>query len=379
VKEYSDDKYTNEKGGVMPPFGIGEMDPAYEKVAFGLQNPGDISSPVETQYGFHILKLIRKIPLQPFDKVQDELTRKVEADNRAKVAKEAYVARVKEKYHFKEFPENLNNLLATFAHDTSSKINIKNYATFQKPLFELENKQYDQYDFLTYVQSITGGSLLGNKITALKNIFSAYENKTLHDLQEAKLYANNEEFRNLVKEYKDGIMLFDLMDKKVWSKASKDSAGLQQFYTQHAAKYKWDPGVEGTIYYSLDQKSLQDFKANLARGMDAQKALDQMDKSKHKATITQESGRYPYTKFPLAPTALKEGEASAIFHNPDSSYAFVFVTKIHPETQPKTLEEARGFVVADYQDYLEQQWNKELKEKYPLKINQKELKRIVKD
>lgn len=380
AKKYSDDKFSKDKGGLMEPFGVGKLMPTFEATAFALKKPGDISDPVQTEYGLHLIKLVKKMPVPEFDAVKDNLTRRVENDSRASVAKEAYQEKIKKQYGFKEYPENLAKLIPTLPGETDKDKTFKaeTYKTYTAEVFELGGKKYTQYDFMSYIADLTRGNLVGNRETAMHDLMKMYQTTTLNDLQQAELEKNNPEFKNLITEYRDGILLFDLMDKNVWSKASKDSVGLTSFYTEHKDKYKWQPGFDGTVYQSVSDVDLNKLKEALNSGADANEALGKINTAENPSGINQQSGRYEFGRFPIDKSDFKEGKAGTIYKNEDGSFSMAFVSKMYNQPELKTLEEARGFAVADYQDYLEKQWNQDLKQKYPLKVEQKTLSSIVK-
>jgi peptidyl-prolyl cis-trans isomerase SurA len=378
VATYSDDNFSKNNKGVLEPFGVGKMTPAYEQAAFALKNPGDISEPITTEYGYHILKLVKKIPLQPLDSIRDEITRKVENDSRAAMAKDAYLEKVKKEYNFKEYPENVKVMLRVVGEDTAKAFKAEHYASLTNSLFEIGDKKYTQIGFLRYAESLTQGNLIGRRGSVLEDLYGMYKNKSLQDMQQEDLEKSNPEFRNLIAEYKNGIMLFDLMDKKVWSKATSDTTGLKNYYEKHQSKYQWQPGFEGTVYLSLNETDLSKVREYLSQGMEVQAAFDKVDNGNHKIAISQNTGRFEFGKFPLKPSDFTEGKPTKIFQNEDKSSGFVFVNKLHPQTEIKTMEDARGFVVADYQDYLEQEWNNSLQAKYPVSIKEKVLKKLVK-
>lgn len=378
VAQYSDDNFSKNNKGVLEPFGVGKMTPAYEKAAFSLKNPGDISAPVTTEYGYHILKLVKKIPLQPLDSIRDEVSRKVENDARAAMAKDAYLEKVKKEYDFNEYPGNVKTMLDVVAKDTTKTFKAEKFASLTNTLFEIGDKKYTQIGFLRYAESLTRGNLIGRRGSVLEDLYGMYKNKSLQDMQQEDLEKSNPEFRNLIAEYKNGIMLFDLMDKKVWSKATTDTLGLKDYYDEHQSKYQWQPSFEGTVYLSLNDADLSLLREYLDQGMEVQAALDKLDNGNHKIAISQNTGRFELSKFPLQPSDFKENKPTKIFRNEDKSSGFVFVNKLHPQTEPKTMEEARGFVVADYQDYLEKEWNNNLKAKYPITVNEKVFKKMIK-
>jgi peptidyl-prolyl cis-trans isomerase SurA len=377
---YSEDKFSKDNGGVMEPFGVGKFTPQFEDAAFGLKKVGDLSQPVETEYGLHLLKLVKKMPLQPLDSIIDNLTRRVDNDGRAGIAKEAYMEKVKKQYNFKDYPANLTQLIAALpAADSKTKeFKADSFKTYKAPLFELAGKKFTQHDFMTYAESITRGQLLGNRENSLKDLYKMYQNTSINDLQQAELEKSNPDFRNLVQEYRDGILLFDLMDQNVWTKASKDSTGLTAYYNNNKQKYQWQAGFDGAVYQSGSEVDLNKLKDLVDKGVDVNLALDSLVASPVPVSISKQNGRFEFSRFPIGKEYFAAEKFSKVFRNEDGSYTAVFVNKLHPEAEQKTLDEARGFVVADYQDFLEKQWDTTLRAKYPVKVEEKTMKSIVK-
>lgn len=378
VAQYSDDKYTKDTKGVMPPFGIGKMTPDFEQAAFALKKPGDISAPVVTEYGYHILKLVKLIPLQPLDSIKDQVTMKVTNDSREQEAKDVYMEKVKQDYHFKEYAGNYQQLVSAMVKDTSRSLNPARFPQLTQPLFDLDGQKYSQTDFLAYANKVTQGNFVGRKEAVLHDLYATYVDKSVTDMQQEKLMDSDPKYRNMINEYKNGILLFDLMDKKVWNKASSDTTGLKAFYEKNQDKYKWSAGVDGTLFYTDNKGALEKLQQYLNQGEDIQIALDKVHQDIPAATdIKSQSGRYPFSQIPVAKESLAEHKATSVFENPNGTgYGLVYVSKVHPTDEQKSLEEARGFVMADYQDYLEKQWEQQLLEKYPLKINNSVLKKI---
>lgn len=380
AKQYSDDKFSKDKGGLMEPFGVGKLMPSFEKAAFELKNPGDVSAPVKTDYGIHLIKLVKKTPLQSFETVQDNITRRVENDSRASVAKEAYQEKMKKQYGFKEYPEQFSSLMKGIPDDSLKTKGFKaeDYKNFTAALFELGGKKYNQHDFMVYAAGLTRGNVMGNKEATFRDIYKMYQNATLNDLQQSDLEKNNPEFKNLITEYRDGILLFDLMDKNVWSKASKDSTGLVAFYEQNKERYQWQPGFDGTLYQAVSDVDLNKVQTAMKGGKSIKEALEAVNTADNPNRVTGQTGRYEFSRFPVDKSIFIEGKPSTIFKNEDGTFSMVIAEKIYSQPGVKTLDEARGFAVADYQDYLEKKWNQELKTKYPVKVQDKTLSSIIK-
>ncbi|HRO42897.1 MAG TPA: peptidylprolyl isomerase [Flavipsychrobacter sp.] len=383
VTKYSDDKFTVNDGGVMEPFGVGRMIPAFEDAAFALKKPGDVSAPIQTEYGFHIIKLVQKNPLQPYDTLLSQIKRQVENDSRAQIARELYFEKVKQTNGYKEYPAQLEEVVKRMAAvpDTGENANTFKTSDFKdlnKTLFTLGGNNYTQHDFISFAENLTRGRLMGQKQVVVRDIYKLYTDRIINDFQEQKLVRENDDFRNLMQEYRDGIMLFELMDKNVWGKAGRDSAGLAAFFESTKGKYQWEPGFTGVVYRFKDETALnKGLKLLNAKKPDAdEKIMEELNKDGEALSVQQ--GRYEFSRMPsIAKDKLVKGKLSLPFRNEDGSFLVVKANQIYNSTQQKSLDDARGYVVAEYQDYLEKKWNEQLRSKYPLKVEDNILRAMV--
>jgi peptidyl-prolyl cis-trans isomerase SurA len=385
VKKYSDDKFSVNDDGVLPWFGVGRLSPEFEKAAFSLKKPGDISQPVQTDFGFHIIKLIEKKSLKPLDSLRVTLKRKVDNDSRSQTAREMFFEKMKQKNGFKEYAGNLDPLLKKVASipDTGARANqfsASEYREMNKPLFALDGVEYKQNDLMKYAEDLTRGRLMGPKSAVLKDIYANYIKTIVTDKEEHRLVEEHEEFKNLMTEYRDGIMLFELMDRNVWGKASRDSAGLKTFYASRKDKYTWEPGFTGSVYRFKNEDALKEGKKLMAdKKLKDEDILKKMNVDNNPDAVTIQRGHYEFSKFTQFPrTAIVAGKATEPKKMDDGSYSVVRVDQVFDQPTPKSLEDARGYVVAEYQDYLEKQWNDEIRKKYAVKLNEKEFKSLVK-
>ncbi|RYZ54468.1 MAG: hypothetical protein EOP49_05090 [Sphingobacteriales bacterium] len=375
AKKFSDDRYTINEGGVMPKFGVGRMIPAFEEAAFALKKPGDVSAPVQTEFGFHVIKLIERFPLKPYDSLQISLKRAVENDSRAQTARDMYLTKIRNQNGFKEYPANYEALVKRLAAipDTGKEANTFKSSDFEnmtQPLFELAGTKFTQRDMMTFADMITRGRLMGSRSAVARDLYTMYMNRVVNDFQENKLLDENEDFRNLMTEYRDGIMLFELMDQNVWGKASKDTVGLKAFYEANKAKYTWEPGFKGSVYKFKDEESMKKGLTALgkknATDEDVVKAVNS-DKVADGVMIQQ--GRFEFNRFKdVSSSDIVAGKASKAVKNADGSYTVVMAKEVFATNTPKSLEDARGYVVAEYQDFLEKKWNEQLRAKYPVKV-----------
>ncbi len=384
VMKYSDDQYSVKDSGVLKPFGAGRMVMEFENAAFALKKPGDISEPVKTEYGFHIIKLISKTPLQPFDTVMPQIKHKVENDSRAQYAKEYFFNKIKEKNGFKEYPaayKALADKIISTVPDTGKNaktISADDYKGMNSPIFVLAGKNYTQSDFATFVEKLTHGKLNGPKATVIGDAYKLYVNNVVNDFEEHKLVDEHPDFKHLMQEYRDGIMLFELMDRNVWSKAAHDSVGLASFYEAHKAKYMWDAGFAGGVY-KFKTKGLFDTGLAMLKGNATDEAIvKEINNGNHPDGVTVQRGHYEFSHFKDATLAELQKDKMKVIANPNGTYTVVVAKEVFAGQSQKSLDEARGYVVAEYQDYLEKQWNEKMRKDYPLKVNEAVLKSAAK-
>ena len=237
--EFSEDNNSKAKGGELPAFSTGNMIPSFEDAAFKLNTVGDISAPSQTPYGFHLIKLVEKKPIAKYEDMASTLKSKVSKDSRSDLSKVYLISRLKTENKFTEFPKVLNyayskadsNVIkAKFDFDKSAKPNAQT-------LFNIKAKKYTVADFFTYVKAKQKDKGSLNPSFYMSQLYKEYVNETLLAFEEANLDGKYEDYRMLVKEYRDGILLFSLMDSKVWTKAIEDTAGLKSYFNTNKSKY----------------------------------------------------------------------------------------------------------------------------------------------
>ncbi len=384
VAQFSDDRFSKENEGKVPPFKVGAMVPAFEEAAFALKKIGDISRPVETEYGYHIIKLLNKEPLPSYDSIKETLAKQVASDGRYQAARDAFYQKVKAQNQFKEYPENLEPVIDRVRQipDTGAMahvLELDDFRSLQAPLFEFNGTPYSQYDFVTYAHTVTRGRILGPRQGAIQDLYGMYLQSVIQDLEELRLVRENPQIRQLMQEYRDGILLFELMDQEVWSKASRDSLGLQAFYETQKGKYMWEPGFQGSLYRFKNDSVSKEGMALLKKGkLSDEEIMEALNTSSMPDAVSIQRGRYEFSRF-------KEFEASQIKakavlgpkKGEDGSQIVLKVKEVFTKPAPKTLEEARGFVVAQYQDKLERDWNESLRARFPLKVNEEVFRSMV--
>ncbi len=372
VKKYSEDPGSKDLGGKLRPFGVGALAkiPEFDAVAFSLHTVGEVSDPFQTAFGWHIVRLDRKIPMPTFDESAPALKNRLARDPRVQLSKQALTQKLKKEYSFTENSTTKAKVLA-LADSTLTKGKWKipgSFAAGKETLITIQGKKITAHDFLVYVQqNQRANSMAPDKYMEL--LYSTYSETMLSEAFEQKLIATNPEFEMLLKEYYEGILLFDIMEKEVWKKASDDSVGQRKFFDSHPELYKAGERVHATIYYS-DSKEIIDQLSKYTQANDSA-AVQEILKNKN---VYSETGTFQREDRPaLRNINWKPGQYQSQNAN---TYQLVIVTNM---VAPGSLsfEDARASVISEYQNELEKNWLDALKKKYPVKVNDKTKKYVV--
>lgn len=483
--QFSDDPGSKEKNGELPEFGVGQMIPEFEEAAFKLEKANEYSLPFKTGYGWHIIKLIEKVKLKPYEEMEPDLKQRVSRDSRSELNQTLFLAKIRKENELKEFPAILKQaqtkadtalIKARFKfNETDTKLN-------SQVLFTIKGQPYTIGAFFKYVTTAQQEKNSTDPAFVMENYYKAFVNKSLLEYEEAHLEDKHYDYKMLLKEYKEGILLFSQMDKKVWTKAIEDTTGLKAFYEENKGKYRWGQRVKAVIYNAENQQTLEEVKTKLAQGsflvsdpkfdnlqfeknavklpMNARNVFAQIvaatkrDKNitievvghiegKEKSSVSkkraqlvidslvargvnknsiklvdagktqqlytkaEENQRVTFRVYNSSPKALERvmNATSALRLKVTEGYfekgnnadidkvtwkvgktelpadkgriSYIEVLAVE-EPRNKTLDEARGAVITDYQNELEKQWIASLKKKYPVTINEVEVKKLIK-
>ena len=363
--QYSDDKGSANNGGKLEPFTTGKMVMPFQEAAFALKNPGDYSAPVQTAYGWHIIRLLEKKPIGTYDEMKDELKGKVERSPEYKTLRNDFVNRVKNTYRFTENADARNEFYATL--DSSFIKNnwtMSRAAGLNKVVFSIDKVNFTQNDLASYIELNQRSSRDKDMKQKFEKIYTQALEQTLIEYD---LAARNIDFRRLMQEYRDGIPLFALLEQKVWSMAAKDTVGLEKYYDAHKTEYMWDERVDASVYTVSDPAILKEVK-KLAEKNTADKDILSKYNNDSVSVVTITSNLFLMVQNSNVDKLNKKVGMGEDILNADGSVTFVKINKVVPPA-PKTLKEARGYVISNYQDYLEKQWILELHKKYPVSVN----------
>ena len=373
AERFSEDRSTAVKGGVLPAFGVGKMVPEFEKVAFGLKNIGDISAPFRTEYGWHIIALLERKEISSFEDIKSELKRKIESDSRIELSNKALFAKLHKTYKVTNNPAVYNAFRMKAA-------NFVNKGKFSSPidddnkLFSINGQKIKISSFVNYILS---NQTVGSDIDKM---YIDFVDEKLLEYEESQLESKYPEYKALLQEYRDGILLFDLTNTKVWNKAIEDTVGLQIFYTANSSNYIWENRVDATIYSCV----------NLATAKRVKRALYK----KHRGNFTDveiltETNNIAPLSLQINSKKFVNGENEYIdavnwkvgiagdIKTEDGSYVIVDIHEVLP-SGIKAFDQTRGKVISDYQNALEQDWITSLRNKYNVSINKEVLYTLIK-
>lgn len=369
VKTFSEDPGTKENGGLLPWFGIGAMIPEFEMAAFSLSEIGEISPPLKTQYGYHILRLEGKKQLEPFEELEESIRSRILRDSRSGMIQSQVVAVQKARYGFKENEQNLSKLSLAINEVAKADVGsiLESSGNLDTELFNLQGKKYFASDLWKFMQE--DEFIPRGKGGTFNVWYERFVSEVLAKTEEEDLEANNKEYKMLLKEYRDGILLFSLMNQEVWQKGISDSLGQVEFYRKNISNYQWKNRVDAYVVRVIDQTKIELARKALQNSGFNPSVIQNFEsnfKSNAPLAFTTESGTFEYQDHPVLSKA-----------NVDLAYQELvvdgntYLVNLGQKTPsgPRKFEESRGLVIRDYQEYLENSLTQKLKGKYPIQVN----------
>lgn len=381
ARQNSEDSQTASQNGYIGFFGINQYEKAFEDAAFALEANGDYTQPVQSSVGWHIIKRISKKGPQTFEEARAGLETQIKRDDRHEAARLSMIEQIQREAGFTEYRPVLDRFMST-QNDTLFTFRWKAPARpSTEVLFTLGDRRYTVGDFTKFLSRNTRKRMqLGRNTPIAQGIEQLYadyvEARTL-GYEEDQLEEKYPEFKALMREYREGILLFEVTKMKVWDKASQDTVGLEQFFTQVKGKYRWNERAVVSEYtISTEDKGQLNALREYAAGHNAAAVRERYGNILAGfRTLTIEKGKSPEA------ANLKTWEPNTLTINKldraRNTYSFMKIEEILP-AEDKALNEARGYVIADYQDKLEAEWVEDLREAYEVKVNRNVFDRLIK-
>ena len=367
AKKCSDDQGTATRGGELPWIGFHQTVKEFENVAFSL-NKNEISKPFRSPSGMHIVKLIDRKAIEPFEEKKDEIVRRMDRQGRGNKGVEALVEKLKGEYNFSYNDKGVNGVKTLMKNIQAGKDSLTSAGAMNLSgdLFTMNGINYPVQGFIVWTKTQQG---------SVEKLLKEYTSNLILAYEDSRLEQKHPEFGHLMQEYRDGILLFDISNRKVWDKASKDEKGLDTFFEENKANYKWDsPRFKGVIVHCKDKKTAK-----------AVKKLTKKNPQEEWATVI----RKTLNNDSISVVKVEKGlfikgdnkyvdklEFKSGSFEPVKDYPVTIVIGKMLKGGPESYKDVRGPVTADYQNYLEAGWIKELRDKYKVEINQQILKTV---
>lgn len=371
---YSEDMVSKPRGGLMEPFGSGKMISAFDSTAYVLEE-GEVSQPFRTAYGYHIIRKEKQEPIPAKESIREQLRRKLGRDNRYEVARERLERAFMKTHGFLSFPERLDDMMP-FIDSSLYKANWTNPGLGEaedKALFMLGEQSFTMDDFLQFMDIRQVRRRDMDLRALLQLYYDSFQQRKVLEYGLGQMYP---EYPLLAQEYHDGILMFALMDKMVWNKAVEDTTGLKAYYEAHKTDHMWGHRVQADIFTFTQEKAAQK-AAKKAAKWDTDKLLRKLNKKAGASPIvTVESVTVEKGDNKWVDTTGWSLGVSEVMQPTDSTYLVVRVNeKLEP--MPKSLQEARGAFISDYQALLEEQWTARLRDSYTIVVKEEKLKKLL--
>ncbi|MBN1251996.1 MAG: peptidylprolyl isomerase [Bacteroidales bacterium] len=383
---FSDDKGTSLNGGVLPWFTTGQMPNEFELATISLLKNGDVSKPIKTNYGWHILKKIdsKEIPL--FENMKDQIEYKVENSDRFDLNNEILLKKIEKENVLKEFYSLQEVKSAVDSSIFEAKWAIPIDTNFDKILFTINNIKFHQYDFVKFIfdeQIVINPTSIDNYVNKNYDVFKKLK---LIELENKKLELKYPEYRYQLNEFSDRTLLRYFMEGEVFRKAIEDSVDLKNYYSLNKEKYNSKYCSNFSIFEYDNYTDIDKLKKYLNRYL--QKTLNDNDLAEHISKRIK--GKFDF----LEKKEFLEGEderSDLIFNyftqnklNEKTRYILLermnFVILINSQIKRfvNPLYKVKRKVLEDYQKEIESKLLIKLKNKYKVEINDNVFETLLK-
>lgn len=374
--EFSNDLFSATAQGQMQEFGVGEYDAVFEKQVYSLQD-GAVSRPFATPFGYHIVKRISGVPVptRADEKTLEQLRAQVQQSDRINSITDAVIQKIlHEQYRPAAFSQQelfvyTDSLLAD--KRSGRPLGLKP----ETLLFTVGHDRFTAADWIGFAQT---NRLRSDGSGAKSNsaLWEEYLRNAALEYYQDHLESYSPAFRQQIEEFRDGNLFFEIMQQEVWNRAQTDTTALQEYYNRNRSRYVWKSSADAVVFYVSDMETAKAFHQQLLQAPANWKDLVSHLNEK----VAADSNRFELSQIPNpSRQGLKPGVVTApLLNSSDNTVSFAYILKLYPQTAPRTFAEAKGLVVNDYQAEREKQWLAELKKKYPVVINQKELAKLMK-
>lgn len=414
ARSYSEDFNSKYNGGEMDYFSatqkVGDIEfQQWADKAFELQNNGELSKPFQTSSGWHLVERMDLKPLGTMSQLRLIIKNQVQSDMRAQKSVDALIEKVKVENQFVEFNASYKAFVScldtNFKKGQFKRSSLPKFAPQPKLatpkkgekakevvlvpledqiLFTLAGEKHSVGEFAEHIQGVIK-PFSGTLDDAVSIIYKDWVGGQCVDYQDRHLDEKNMEFKYLYQEYREGILMFNRMQEKVWDKANTDSTGLAKYYDEHKSEYMWQDRFDCQVYLCASENIMKSVAKQLKKKVNAD-TIKKYQNITSQLNVDYRIGKYEITDaflFPdkkvldvlfADPKNRKDGKIIKM-NKIGADWVVVKVNTFIPKNA-KLLEETRGPVAAKYQDYLEKLWIQELHTKYTVLTNEEAMKAL---
>lgn len=365
----SQDPGSARQGGKLPLFGAGEMVEQFDQVAFDLAD-GEISEPFLSDFGWHIIKRYEGKGIQSRDEIKPAVLSRMTSrqDPRYKLIRDNQTKKLAKKHGAKLNAKTVDALRQDVGVAGIDSAFVAKWSASNAELVKIGKKSVPAKDYVATISSV----IIPDAAAAtevLDESLETFYNKELVTVEEDRLMAEVPDYRNLLKEYVDGSLLYEVSVRKVWDKASKDTEGLQRYFDAHRDDYVWnEPHAKGFLVQAANDSVAELIKA---RAME-------LGRDTLVNTIRKEFTRQAGIDKVLVSKGTNPMVDNLMFGGPKvepskASYQVYFMIDPRTITVPEELSDVKGLVTGDYQNAVQAVWEDELRKTYPVTVNQKVL------
>lgn len=373
VRKYSEDRGTISKNGKLSPFRVNQIVPEFITAVKNLK-AGEISEPIKTSFGYHIIRLVSNMPPSDYETEKVKLEEKVGRDMRGKISEEIAMNRIMKDNNFKENTKVKDEYITSIDSTLAMGMYQPEEIDSKKVLFTIGKETCKLEEFVDYIVGHQRRQGFLTSTAYAYELYDAFLKAKVFAYEDASLEEKYPEFKTLVQEYHDGILLFSLMEEQVWNKAVEDTAGLNAYYERNKNNYMWNERVKAIVVTSNDKDNVEEITTLLSGDV----AIDSV-RTYFKNNEVQASARASFYQkgdnINVDAMEWKEGALKVVESTVDNTTLIIKIVEVRP-AEPKSFKEARGLVTSAYQTELERLWLQQLKEKYPVKVNQKVLEKV---
>lgn len=367
----SEDPGSASQGGLLPWFGPGQMVPEFEEVAYSLAD-STISKPFATSYGYHIIRRLQGKGIESFDQAKTAIKNVISRDERGQLASRRRLDQLKKQFGIKADEKNLAKIKKQIENAGGvDSVMMQSFLKSNQTVAYLGKEKLPLSEMIA--QELPNGFAgpVDQQLVQFDEALSRYLDGVTVEAKEKSLMADEPAYRNLVNEYRDGMLMFEIQDQHVWSKAKSDKEGLEEYFKAHRDNYRWDsPRFKSRIIFADNDSILGEVNKYIADNKISDDSLSIDLRKKFGKAVKIERVLAAKGENPITDYLGFNGDKPVGQNGRWSAYEAYKPQMIE---QPEEAADVRGVVITDYQDYLLSEWLKELDSKYPAVVDKKVL------